>query len=131
MLIKHLSFALIPLLFTLGTKLGAGGIDITPSSERQPPAPPPKPPRQTSDIATPPVLSSNEYVGKTNIMPPNTFHQEAVEVLNAEPKRALLPRETGEDIGYASPVPLSAEAVRIITALRNMKDGDEDWGRWR
>jgi len=30
-----------------------------------------------------------------------------------------------------SPVPLSAEAVRIITRLRNMKDEDEDWSRWR
>ena len=30
-----------------------------------------------------------------------------------------------------SPVPLSAEAVGIITRLRNMKDEAEDWGRWR
>ena len=64
-------------------------------------------------------------------MPPNTFHQEAVQVLNDEPPKVLLPRETGEDIGFASPIPLSAEAVKVITALRNMKDGDEDWGRWR
>jgi hypothetical protein len=35
------------------------------------------------------------------------------------PKR--LPRETGEDIGLGSPVPLSKEAVQIITKLRNMK----------
>lgn len=62
-------------------------------------------------------------------MPPNTFHAEAVEVLNGQTK--LLPRETGEDIGFASPVPLSAQAVKVITALRNMKDADEDWGRWR
>ena len=33
----------------------------------------------------------------------------------------LLPRETGHDIGMGSPVPLSAEAVGIITRLRNMK----------
>ncbi|EPQ55476.1 pseudouridine synthase [Gloeophyllum trabeum ATCC 11539] len=45
--------------------------------------------------------------------------------------RKLLPRETGHDIGMGSPVPLSAEAVRIITRLRNMKDEDEDWSRWR
>lgn len=115
-----------------GPKLGTGGIDITPSSARQPPVPPPpKPVHQASDVMTPPLLSGNEHVGKTNVMPPNAFHQEAVDVLNNETKQALLPRETGEDIGYASPVPLSAEAVRIITALRNMKDGDEDWGRWR
>jgi tRNA pseudouridine synthase 9 len=114
-----------------GSNLGTGGIDITPSLERQPPTMPPKRPPQASDIATPPLLTSNEFVGKTNIMPPNTFHREAVDVLNCETERALLPRETGEDIGFASPIPLSAEAVKIIMALRNMKDGDEDWGRWR
>lgn len=60
----------------------------------------------------------------------------------------LLPRETGEDIGMGSPVPLSEEAVGVITRLRNMKvklyatkssghllinaqDEDEDWSRWR
>ena len=66
----------------------------------------------------------------------------------------LLPRETGKDIGMGSPVPLSAEAVGVITRLRNMKvglgaplrflfgidqssaprmekDEDEDWSRWR
>ncbi|EED82536.1 predicted protein, partial [Postia placenta Mad-698-R] len=47
----------------------------------------------------------------------------------ARPK--LLPRETGHDIGMGSPVPLSAEMVGIITKLRNMKDEDEDWSRWR
>lgn len=34
-----------------------------------------------------------------------------------------LPRETGKDIGMGSPVPLSAEAVEVITRLRNMKVG--------
>jgi len=43
----------------------------------------------------------------------------------------LLPRETGHDIGMGSPVPLSKEAVGIITKLRNLKDEDEDWSRWR
>jgi hypothetical protein len=92
---------------------------------------PAKRPPQASEIAPPPLLTNNEFVGKTNIMPPNTFHREAVDVLNSETERVLLPRETGEDIGFASPIPLSAEAVKIIMALRNMKDGDEDWGRWR
>lgn len=124
--------------FSLGThhssgpKLGRGGIDLTPSSERIAPIPPPKLSKQAvvatnaADMAT-----KNEYLGRTNVMPPNTFHQEAVAVLNGEPERVLLPRETGEDIGYASPVPLSVEAVKVIMALRNMKDGDENWGRWR
>ena len=49
----------------------------------------------------------------------------------ASPPRKLLPRETGEDIGMNSPVPLSAELVGVITRLRQMKDENEDWGRWR
>lgn len=36
-------------------------------------------------------------------------------------KSKLLPRETGHDIGMGSPVPLSSEAVGVITRLRNMK----------
>lgn len=47
------------------------------------------------------------------------------------PAKKLLPRETGHDIGMGSPVPLSAEAVGVITRLRNQKDQDEDWSRWR
>ncbi|EJD08351.1 pseudouridine synthase [Fomitiporia mediterranea MF3/22] len=47
------------------------------------------------------------------------------------PAPGELPRETGHDIGLGSPVPLSKEAVEIITRLRNQKDEDEDWGRWR
>ncbi|KAI5119821.1 hypothetical protein M0805_004756 [Coniferiporia weirii] len=43
----------------------------------------------------------------------------------------LLPRETGHDIGLGAPVPLSNEAVGVITRLRNQKDEDEDWSRWR
>ncbi|THH09086.1 hypothetical protein EW145_g2259 [Phellinidium pouzarii] len=43
----------------------------------------------------------------------------------------LLPRETGHDIGLGAPVPLSIEAVDVITRLRNQKDEDEDWSRWR
>jgi len=96
-----------------------------------PPKLEPEPNLRASDTMNPPLLTNDEFVGKTNIMPPNTFHREAVDVLNGKPTRGLLPRETGEDIGFASPIPLSAEAVKIIVALRNMKDGDEDWGRWR
>jgi len=60
-----------------------------------------------------------------------------------------MPRETGQDIGMGTHVPLSSEAVGIITRLRNMKvrygslhplsftltwgfkDENEDWSRWR
>jgi hypothetical protein len=118
--------------------MGKGGIDLTPSSERRPPTPPLHlQPEEVvagetaSPVTTPPVYTDNTYVGKTNIMPPNAAHAEAVSALNSGPTRILLPRETGEDVGYASPIPLSAEAVTIIMALRNMKDEDEDWGRWR
>ena len=49
----------------------------------------------------------------------------------APQKRTRLPREDGTDIGISSPVPLSDEAVSIITKLREMKDKDEDYSRWR
>jgi tRNA pseudouridine synthase 9 len=39
----------------------------------------------------------------------------------AAPSTRLLPRETGQDIGMCSPVPLSSEAVEVIRRLRNMK----------
>lgn len=48
-----------------------------------------------------------------------------------QPPRSRLPREDGTDIGISSPVPLSSEAVSVITKLRNMKDQDEDYSRWR
>lgn len=45
--------------------------------------------------------------------------------------RARLPREDGTDIGISSPVPLSFEAVGVISKLRRMKDEDEDYSRWK
>lgn len=39
----------------------------------------------------------------------------------------LLPRETGHDIGLGSPIPLSAEAVGIITRMRNQKVSQEQY----
>jgi tRNA pseudouridine synthase 9 len=50
---------------------------------------------------------------------------------HSQPQRLRLPREEGTDIGISSPVPLSDEAVRVIAKLRNMKDQDEDYSRWR
>ncbi|KAH6913762.1 tRNA-pseudouridine synthase [Coprinopsis sp. MPI-PUGE-AT-0042] len=54
----------------------------------------------------------------------------------APPPSPPSPTSTGDSTnggGYrdGSPVPLSAEAVGVITRLRNMKDEDEDWSRWR
>lgn len=92
-----------------GAKLGRGGIDVKPSTERSAPVPPPQ--FQT--------LQESEHVSKPS------------EPVSTVASTKLLPRETGQDIGMGSPVPLSAEAVGIITRLRNMKDEDEDWSRWR
>ncbi|KAI9067461.1 pseudouridine synthase [Trametes sanguinea] len=105
-----------------GENLGKGGIDITPSEERSAPQAP----------------SQFQFDAATN---PESLHKGAnAHSVQAEgasdgetekPRPKLLPRETGHDIGMGSPVPLSAEAVGIITRLRNMKDEAEDWGRWR
>lgn len=76
-----------------GSKAGKGGLDSTPSSLRAPPEAPSHLKDNEND--------SPERPGDTNL--------------------GLLPRESGEDIGMGSPVPLSSEAVGVITRLRNMK----------
>ncbi|KAF7362480.1 PseudoU-synth-2 domain-containing protein [Mycena venus] len=102
-----------------GDALGKGGIDTTPSNERAAPAPPPHLERHTEATGNPESL--------TKVIP----QSETTGQIPAVPYTKLLPRETGEDIGLGSPVPLSSQAVGVITRLRNMKDEDEDWGRWR
>jgi len=87
-----------------GINLGKDGIDTVPSEERVAPIAPEH--LQSDD--SPEALSSGTK-GDTKV----------------------LPRETGHDIGMSSPVPLSSEAVGVITRLRNMKDEGEDWSRWR
>ncbi|KAF5354738.1 hypothetical protein D9756_005528 [Leucocoprinus leucothites] len=100
-----------------GKNIGKGGIDITPSEERSAPAPPDHLQSQVEGMGNPESLSKD---------------QTSMESAQGAPKTSkLLPRETGEDIGLGSPVPLSKEAVGVITRLRNMKDEDEDWSRWR
>ncbi|KAF7290074.1 PseudoU-synth-2 domain-containing protein [Mycena chlorophos] len=96
-----------------GERLGKGGIDITPSDERAAPAPPAHLEHETQATGNPESLTKTMAEAGTTPYP------------------KLLPRETGEDIGMGSPVPLSSEAVGVITRLRNMKDEEEDWGRWR
>ncbi|KAH9935201.1 pseudouridine synthase [Epithele typhae] len=96
-----------------GDKLGKGGIDTTPSDERSAPQ---APAHLVLDGPNPESLSPSP--NQSGDAPPST-------------ERKLFPRETGHDIGMGAPVPLSAQAVDIITRLRNMKDEDEDWGRWR
>ena len=76
---------------------------MTPSTNRDAPAPPPHLQAQTEAQGSP------ETLGKT-------ANPSFGDIMN---KR--LPRETGEDIGMGSPVPLSSEAVGVITRLRNMK----------
>lgn len=93
-----------------GPNLGEGGVDIVPSVERAAPAPPPH--------------LRSEYI-------PESLRAGTDDGGLGNHGRQLLPRETGHDIGMGSPVPLSSEAVQVITRLRNMKDEDEDWSRWR
>ncbi|KAF8806614.1 pseudouridine synthase [Phlegmacium glaucopus] len=93
-----------------GENVGKGGIDVTPSDDRDAPAPPPHLQALTEAQGSPESLGLND---------------------NSTLGNKRLPRETGEDIGMGSPVPLSSEAVGVITRLRNMKDEDEDWSRWR
>jgi hypothetical protein len=83
-----------------GANLGKGGIDIVPSEERSAPAPPP---HLNTD-------GNAEFFDAPNSL-----------TTDDTPRQRLLPRETGHDIGMGSPVPLSAEAVGVITQLRNMK----------
>ncbi|KAI0048640.1 pseudouridine synthase [Auriscalpium vulgare] len=98
-----------------GPNLGRGGIDTTPSEDRSAPVPPP----HLQDGSNPELLS------------PAPTGDGSTDQSEADARPKLLPRETGHDIGMGSPVPLSAEAVGVITRLRNMKDEDEDWSRWR
>ncbi|KAE9402811.1 pseudouridine synthase [Gymnopus androsaceus JB14] len=97
-----------------GEKMGKGGIDTIPSDERSAPAPPPH-------LAE--LHGNPESLARTN----DTTNAKESSSMPAK----LFPRETGEDIGMGSPVPLSSEAVGVITRLRNMKDEAEDWSRWR
>ncbi|KAG2347351.1 pseudouridine synthase [Suillus weaverae] len=103
-----------------GANLGKGGIDVIPCEHRAAPAPPVH------------LLSDNSPEA-LNLKPSD--NTDSPLLLTSEEgcdaRAKLLPRETGHDIGMGSPVPLSSEAVEIITRLRNMKDEDEDWSRWR
>lgn len=85
--------------------MGKGGIDITPSEERSAPAPPDHLQNEVEVQGNPESLCKD---------PPNGTAAESI-------PNKLLPRETGEDIGMGSPVPLSKEAVQVITRLRHMK----------
>ncbi|EMD41444.1 hypothetical protein CERSUDRAFT_110021 [Gelatoporia subvermispora B] len=122
-----------------GENLGKGGIDITPSEERSAPVAPAQ--FSFSGDANPEAISrlrealapdspsvDGSVIGTSDAPTPDMIDDGAkIEA----PARKLLPRETGHDIGMGSPVPLSADMVGIITRLRNMKDEDEDWSRWR
>ncbi|KAJ3479374.1 hypothetical protein NLI96_g9101 [Meripilus lineatus] len=108
-----------------GENLGKGGVDLTPSEERFAPSAPSQ--FQIDPQNNPESLSrtTSPKHGTQTSADANANEQKV------QSTTKLLPRETGHDIGMGSPVPLSAEAVSIITNLRNMKDEDEDWSRWR
>lgn len=118
-----------------GSKLGKGGIDNTPSDERSAPVPPPNYKdsvaegrhrivhswvAEKSDASTSKVFSNKK--GGHN--PAYRTKEESLALTGgAETVEApkILPRETGHDIGLGSPVPLSSEAVGVITQLRNQR----------
>jgi len=133
-----------------GSKLGRGGLDFTALNPNTPPLETQGGP---AEIPAEHSTSLNIASAKApDIQIPTGFSGEALNLIatmhngkapgyksqpgpllvaTEETKVARLPRETGEDIGMASPVPLTAEAVAIIAKLRNMKDENEDWSRWR
>lgn len=98
-----------------GEKLGRGGVDLTPSEERFAPLAPSQFRFNSKDNPESITHPSNLGKGEEISADANGSGQ------GPEMKPKLLPRETGHDIGMGSPVPLSAEAVSIITNLRNMK----------
>lgn len=123
-----------------GPKNGKGGVSIDPSDKREPPKPP-----TDSIYKLPKVLPENSSLrgdvdGATTALAGVSIKESSTDGTPlptpasrtpAPGSGTPLPRETGTDIGMSSPVPLSAEAVGIITRLRNEKDESEDWGRWR
>ncbi|KAH6910406.1 tRNA-pseudouridine synthase [Coprinopsis sp. MPI-PUGE-AT-0042] len=120
-----------------GASMGKGGVDTTPSDERSAPAPPPHLHPQAPGDSTSTGEATADKLSLAGLGIDASAEGGAGAggpdwmIKGEKGKPKLLPRETGEDIGMGSPVPLSAEAVGVITRLRNMKDEDEDWSRWR
>ncbi|QRV84043.1 RNA pseudouridine synthase [Ceratobasidium sp. AG-Ba] len=121
-----------------GPRNGKGGVSLIPSEERQAPQPPTESAYKLPDVlpeSSKLPLPTESVDGVTASLAEasitrDTLTPTPVDTPTPNPGTPL-PRETGKDIGMSSPVPLSAEAVGIITRLRNMKDESEDWGRWR
>ncbi|KZO92305.1 pseudouridine synthase [Calocera viscosa TUFC12733] len=108
--------------------LGGDGVltagDGVPLADTLPATPAPE--EVASDAEPPiPVTSDAQFPPADD---PSTHRSELPQTAAAA---ALLPRETGADIGLSSPVPLSSQAIQIIKSLRDQKDKDEDWARWR
>jgi hypothetical protein len=100
-----------------GEKGGRGGLDSTPSDEREAPEIPEHlRPNTSLDAGEALALAIGE-----GISPAVEAVQKQDPMVEGEKRPTLLPRETGEDIGMGSPVPLSKEAVGVITKLRGMK----------
>lgn len=99
--------------------MGKGGVDTTPSDERSAPAPPPHLQAQDESLAN--EVQDRLSLAGLGIDATAEGGKKGTKKGAEKGKPKLLPRETGEDIGMGSPVPLSAEAVGVITRLRNMK----------
>lgn len=114
-----------------GDNVGKGGLDLVPSDERSAPAAPEHLKELTEQHGSPESLArdgagasfsaSEESNKKGKEGDAGAEAREEMKEVEKPVKPKLLPRETGEDIGMGSPVPLSAEAVGVITRLRNMK----------
>lgn len=106
-----------------GKRLGKGGIEIQPSDERSAPVPPPGYEDSPAE-GRHRVINKRDIKAKERAGNPTWRTKEESDAVaaghNGEPLE-LLPRETGHDIGMGSPVPLSLEAVGVITRMRNQK----------
>ncbi|KAF5357738.1 hypothetical protein D9757_011955 [Collybiopsis confluens] len=114
-----------------GDEIGKGGIDIIPSDDRSAPAPPAHLAENVYGNGNPESLAGAGAKKKATDAGHTTLTTSPELDTSTTTTAKLLPRETGEDIGMGSPVPLSSEAVGVITRLRNQKDEAEDWSRWR
>ncbi|KAB5593459.1 Chitin synthase export chaperone [Ceratobasidium theobromae] len=119
-----------------GPKGGKGGVSIEPSSERRAPLPPTNSQFKLPEISPESFSARKGVEGIAESLAAVSLDGTALSTPASRtplptPTPTPLPREIGTDIGMSSPVPLSAEAVGIITRLRNQKDESEDWGRWR
>ncbi|QRW12676.1 RNA pseudouridine synthase [Ceratobasidium sp. AG-Ba] len=120
-----------------GPRNGKGGVSLIPSEERQAPQPPTESAYKLPDVlpeSSKLPLPTESVDGVTASLAEASITRDTLTLLQSTLR--LLIQDTSSSRnwkGYWDVIscPLSAEAVGIITRLRNMKDESEDWGRWR